>query len=299
MVRAGGNLKGRGDFILIRTTLAATCLSLVLGTSAYAQGGFEGLDLTGGEEKKEEKTEEAKPDAAAATEATPSTPQATQVPVEGESPQADGSTLTQGERDVTQEDRVKSVQRKLYIKKYRFELAPYVVVTINDPYYLKWGGAVRGAFYLADTLAISARFTLMQTLPTDDVRVAKRAFQSRIFYSVPIWSVMADFEWSPFYGKVSFLNSILHFDGYVIGGAGVVYTETSSLPNRGVNVAADLGFGFRFVAKDFLAVNAALINIAYVDQPAGTSKATVQNMMMFHLGISLFIPFKSTYREAE
>ena len=45
-------------------------------------------------------------------------------------------------------------------------------------------------------------------------------FQSRIFYSVPQWSAMGDVEWSPLYGKVAFFNSILHFDGYLLGGAG-------------------------------------------------------------------------------
>jgi outer membrane beta-barrel protein len=110
---------------------------------------------------------------------------------------------------------------------------------------------------------------------------------------------MGDFEWSPVYGKVSIFNTILHFDAYVVGGAGVVYTETSELPGRTVNFAADLGFGMRFVVKDFLAINAAIIDTAYVDQPAGTSKATTQNMLMLYAGFSLFIPFKSTYREEE
>ena len=55
----------------------------------------------------------------------------------------------------------------------------------------------------------------------------------------------------------------------------------------------------RFVVKDFLAVNVALINTSYVDQPVGTTKGITQNMMTLNAGISLFIPFKSTYREAE
>ena len=54
-----------------------------------------------------------------------------------------------------------------------------------------------------------------------------------------------------------------------------------------------------FVAKDFFAVNVALINTTYVDTPTGSPKASVQNMMAIYAGFSLFIPFKSTYREAE
>ena len=95
---------------------------------------------------------------------------------------------------MTLDDRVKSVQRKVYLKKGRFELAPFITLSVNDPYYTKVGTAVRGAFYLADTLALAGRVSLMQVLPEDDVRIAKRTFQSRIFYSVPQWSAMG--TWS-------------------------------------------------------------------------------------------------------
>jgi outer membrane beta-barrel protein len=106
-------------------------------------------------------------------------------------------------------------------------------------------------------------------------------------------------EWSPLYGKVAFLNSILHFDAYLLGGLGIVYTETSALPDRGPNVAADLGLGVRFVARDWLAVNVALINTSYVDQPLNSSKGATQNIMTLNAGISVFFPLKSTGREAE
>jgi outer membrane beta-barrel protein len=261
---------------------------LLSSSSAFAQNEFEGLDLT--DDKKPEK----KPADAAAAK-----------PVDRKPAVVAKEDLPAGERDITQEDRVKSVQRKLYLKRGRFELTPYVMYSVNDPYYSKFGGAIRVAFYPADALAISVRAALMQVIPSDDVRPAKRDFHSKIFFSVPQWSVMADFEWSAMYGKVSFLNSILHLDAYVLGGAGVVRTETSGvdlgagLARPPVNAAFDLGVGVHFVAKDFFAVNVALINTTYVDQPAGTTKGAAQNVMAIFAGFSLFIPFKSTYREAE
>lgn len=255
--------------------------------SAFAQNGFEGLDLS--DDKKEEPKKE---EPEATTPPPTNVKTATDVSPEKAEKKKDGPAV---ERDTTQDDRVKSVQKKLYLKRGRFELAPSFIINVNDAYYTKLGGAIRAAFYPADSLAISARFSIMQTLPTDDVRTAKRNLNSRIFFSVPIWSVMGDVEWSPLYGKVAFFNDILHLDGYLIGGGGAVFTETS--PNRGVNPAFDLGLGFRFVVKDFAAVNVALINTTYVDTPTGTTKGVVQNLMMVNAGISLFIPFKSTYRE--
>jgi outer membrane beta-barrel protein len=260
-------------------------LVLLVGSGAFAQTEFEGLDLTDDSKKPEKKPADAP---APAREAD-------------RKPAVKKEELPAVERDITQEDRVKSVQRKLYMKRGRFELAPYVMVTVNDPYYSKFGGAIRAAFYPADALALSARFSLMQVIATDDVRTAKRDFHSRIFKSDPIWSAMADFEWSPIYGKVSFFNSILHLDAYLVGGMGVVKTASNGTPSNEipVNPAADLGLGVRFVAKDFFAVNVALINTTYLDQPAGSSKGATQNMMALFAGFSLFLPFKSTYREAE
>lgn len=268
---------------------------------AYAQG-FEGLDLTDGD-KKEEKKDPPKDELDLSAPDKPATKKA--------APKDDGRKPLKPdqpavERDVTQDDRVKSVQRKLYIKRGRFELAPAAIINVNDPYYTRVGGQIRAAFYPADTLAIAARFALMQTLPSDDVRQATRTLQSRIFFSVPYWNAMADLEWSPLYGKVSFLNSILHIDGYLLAGGGVVFTERTGTPDpanndqpRPINPGFDLGLGLRFVAKDFVSVNLGLVNTTYVDTPRGTTKGVTQNLMMLTVGVSLFIPFKSTYREAE
>lgn len=269
---------------MFRTLCVAT--AVLFSTLSSAQDKFNGLDLSS-DEAPEGTT--STPDTKSTSMSDPSTP-------ELEPPARKRAPLV--ELDIIREDRVKSVQRKLYLKRNRFELAPYVTFAVNDPYYSKVGVAARLAYYLSDSLALSSRLTWMQTLPTDDVRIAKREFQSIIYYSVPVWSLVGNAEWSLIYGKAAFMNTILHFDGYVLGGAGAVITETSSLPNRGPNPAADVGVGMRFVVKDFLAVNAALTNTTYVDQPK-TTKSSLQNLMMLNVGISLFIPFKSTYREAE
>jgi outer membrane beta-barrel protein len=300
MARPGREVGAEKRLVTIRNVLWTGLVAcLLVAGPAVAQTDFSGLDLSGDDKKDEPVKDDAKKDdlGDGLDLSGPATPETK--PEADRKPLAKKDDTPAVEHDITQDDRVKSVQRKLYMKRGRFELAPYVMININDPYYTKWGGAVRGAFYPADTLAFSVRFDLMQTLPTDDVRIAKKNLQSRIFFSVPIWAVLADVEWSALYGKVAFLNSILHFDGYFVAGGGAVYTETSAAPNRGLNPGFDLGLGLRFVAKDFLAVNVALINTTYVDQPTGTNKGTAQNLMMVHAGVSIFFPFKSTFREAE
>jgi outer membrane beta-barrel protein len=253
--------------------------------SAAAQDEGLGLDLTDTPPKKEEpKKEEPKSTPPPSTVDNTPTP-----PAKNTGPAV--------ERDITQDDRVKSVQKKLYLKRYRFELAPYFMVTLNDPYYNKLGGALRAAFYLSDTLAFSARGSIMKTVATEDVRVAKKVFNSIVYRSVPIWAVSFNFEWSPFYGKVAFMNTILHLDGYITSGAGFMSTETTS--QSGFKPTFDIGGGLRFVVRDWVAVNGALINTTYVDTPAGTTKGGTNNLLAVYVGLSIFIPFKSTFREAE
>lgn len=290
------------NLVLRNLAFALLVVLLAGGSRAFARDQFEGLDLSGDEPKKEEPKKEDELDLTQPSTPPPSTTTTTTAKPAAtgdKKPEKDSAAV---ERDITQDDRVKSVQRKLYMKRNRFELAPYFAFNVNDPFYTKLGGAIRMAFYPHDTLAISARFTLLNTLPTEDVRTAKRNFNSRIFFSVPYWTAMVDAEWSPIYGKVAIFNSILHFDGYLLAGGGVVFTETSASldPNKaGVKPAFDLGVGFRFITKDWLAVNVALINTAYADVPTGSAKGSTQNVMLVHAGVSIFFPFKSTFREAE
>lgn len=261
--------------------------------SAWAQDGGFGLDLT-----EDSTTAPAEDDSSAdetSSEEEDTDAAAAAVTLEEPAPEKPSEPLL-GEREITQDDRVKSVQRKVYLKRHRFELAPYISVSVNDPFYSKFGGFLRGAYYLADTLAIAGRASIYQTLPSTDVRRAK-AIYGQMYNSVPQWSAIGDIEWSPFYGKVAMFNSIYHFDAYVIGGLGAMYTVTSG--RLGLHPAADLGAGLRFVARDYLAVNVSIINTAYVDQPTGTTKGALQNMTTLNAGISIFFPFKSTGREAE
>lgn len=290
---------------MIRIQAALLSLGLLLPAAALAQddnaGGL-GLDLTDDGTKKDDTQQQQQdvvPNQTDTGTSTTTTSPTTTTPTttEGDQTAAKKQDNTLGEREVIQDDRVKSVQRKVYLKKHRFEIAPFLNFSVNDPYYSKWGANVRVGYFLADTLSLGIRGHWFNVARTDDVVIAKRDFQSRIFFSVPQWGGVADVEWSPLYGKIAIFNNILHFDAYLLGGAGVVTTETTAL--RGIKLASELGAGLRFVAKDYLAVNAALINTGYVDQPTGTTKGAVQNILTLNAGISLFLPLKSTGRESE
>ena len=145
---------------------AALVLLLSLSSGVVFAQNFGDLDLTE-DPKKEEKKEPPKDELDLTAPDKKPAPKTGSPKDDDRKPlKADKPTV---ERDVTQDDRVKSVQRKLYIKRGRFELAPAAIININDPYYTRVGGQIRLAFYPADTLAIAAVSYTHLTLPTSDL----------------------------------------------------------------------------------------------------------------------------------
>lgn len=273
------------------TLLAAL---LALGPiSAFAQGtDFKGLDLTEDPKKEEEK----KP----AEDTPPPLP-----PPEPDRAKPAATAPAEQKLDEVQianEDRVKSVQRKAFLKKYRFEISPIGgFVTLNDAFYPKGGYAGHVAFFFSDSLGLGVRFNQFNVIPNDNVRLAKRELQAKLPYVHPKWSVNADLMWSPVYGKVSMYNSINTFDIFLLGGAGVVWSQTSpGLPEgigAGPHIAAHVGIGNRFHLSDWIAIEATLMDELYADQPGGQNKAILQNLVTLNLGLSIYLPLGFDYKE--
>jgi outer membrane beta-barrel protein len=203
------------------------------------------------------------------------------------------------EKDVALGDKVKAVQRKGFIKAHRFEVAPQISLSINDPFYQKFGGGLRLAYSLQDSFALAVRGTYFTPLRRDAVREGKLAFQSQLLSSQLYGLVMLDGVWSPIYGKASFLNkNIVHFDLYLSAGFGAVWSATSLAPrNEGPHIAADLGGGVRFYPKEWLAFELGLNATFYPDQPIKSVPGTVQKVFVANVGFSFFFPTTFEYVE--
>jgi outer membrane beta-barrel protein len=220
--------------------------------------------------------------------------------------QADLLALPEG--DVALGDRVKAVQRKGFIKRHRFEIAPLFAATVNDAFYQKIGGGLRLAYHLGDTFAVATRFTAydlqaslgpldikLRPLRTDNIREGQIAFQSMLLSSQPSRQAMLEGIWSPIYGKAAWLdNRIIHFDLYLTAGVGLVWSSTSfgsvGKEGQGPHVAADVGGGLRFYPLEWLALEAGLLLTVYPDQPVESVPGTVQKILTANIGVSFFLP---------
>jgi outer membrane beta-barrel protein len=201
------------------------------------------------------------------------------------------------EKDVALGDKVKAVQRKGFLKRGRFEVAPMFAATVNDAFYQKFGGGLRLAYNVHDSFAVALRGNYFTPYRTDNVRAGKLAFQSQLLASQLESQVMLDGVWSPVYGKFSFLQKqIIHFDLFLSAGFGLVWSATSGEPrNEGAHLATDFGGGVRFYPKDWLAFELGMIATLYPDQPVQSLPATIQKVFVANFGVSFFFPTSFEY----
>lgn len=257
---------------------------------ALAQG--MGLDLTDEPKKEEPKKEEPPPLPPPEPEPTPAPGPST-----SSAPKAEQQKLD--EISIANEDRVKSVQRKAFLKKLRLEITPMGFVTINDAFYPKSGPGARLAFWFADSLGIALRYDQYNVLNNDNVKLAKKELHAKLPYSHPRHGFAVEFLWSPVYGKVALANSINTFDTYLVGGAGAFitqYTESSGAADK-AQFAFHLGIGEKFHILDWLAIDLSVIDTLYSDRPQGQNKSVQQNLVSLNLGLCVYLPLGFDYKE--
>ena len=229
-----------------------------------------------------------------------------------------------GEKDVALGDKVKSVQRKGFLKAGRFEAEPIFAASLNDAYYQKFGGGLRLAYNFHENFALALRAVTYREpawsnprswdpapIRTQAAREGKIAFGGQLLASQIYDQLMLDGIWSPVYGKIAVLGkSIVHFDLYLAGGFGLVWTATSYAPrdNSGLGappgdfligrskLGVDLGGGVRFYPKDWLALDFGLIATFYPDQPVSSLPASIQRVFAANLGVSFFFPLSFDYQ---
>ena len=189
-----------------------------------------------------------------------------------------------GERKLS--DRIKSVQRKVFLKRRRFEIYPHLGIDLNDAFYahIVLGGSV--GFHVVDALSFEGRFGYVlgsvEEEPVRFVRQAAGALPER----PPRFELHGELDvvWAPLYGKVSlFGEGILHFDTYLAVGGGVFKTDAGTSP------AANFAFGQRYFINDWLVARAEVRNYLFPDTREG--ETDIQNLLLVNLSVSFFLPF--------
>lgn len=187
-------------------------------------------------------------------------------------------------------DRIKSVQRKAFIKRQRVEIYPYFGLDLNDPFYQHFilGGSV--AFHLADSMAVEVRGGgAIGKVRQKAIRFVRQETDSLIQDPPQFqYHVDVDFGWAPIYGKISlFGEGILHFDTYLSAGPGIFGTDA------GVNPAMNVGIGQRYFINDWLVARVELRDYIFIDRRNGESD--LQNLLILGFSVSGFFPMTFEY----
>lgn len=204
-------------------------------------------------------------------------------------------TRLEGE-DVSLSDRVKAVQRKHFLKKGRLEVVPTFAMSLNDAFYTKLGGGIAVNYHLADSIALSFHYQQFGIAQSENVRIAKRELQSLLLSSKLDWNAGVDFLWTPIYGKLSWFNTIVQYDLFLISGVGAAWSQTSGDPvGDGAHPAVNVGLGQRFSVSDWMAFEFWVKQLLYADRPQDRQISEIQKVLTLNVGLSFWIPPSFTY----
>ena len=188
-------------------------------------------------------------------------------------------------------DRIKSVQRKVFLKRRRLELAPLVGLSVNDAFYqhVTLGGSA--AYHLVDALSIEARGAVVAVAAeTNAVRFIRQETDSLLDEAQRQHEYHGELDllWSPIYGKFSlFGEAILHFDTYIAAGGGVFGTDA------GAHGAANIGIGQRWFLTEWLVVRLEYRNYFFAEER--NDETNLRTPGIFNFMFSFFLPPKFEY----
>jgi outer membrane beta-barrel protein len=224
------------------------------------------------------------------------------------------------ERSVTAD--VYAVQQIYALRRGRFEINPYWSVSLNDQFVTHPGPGLAANYYLTNVLAVGVNGTYYQPFNSD----ADFNFQNRraTRLAVPLTEYLGgyavNFTYVPMYGKFAgFSNFIFHYDGYLVGGVGGLFTRPIAVidpDNRKFDyehrIAFNVGFGLRIFLNRWFSVIGELRDYIYIEQLENTQVAPTQkqqqdkntwfgdkpltNNVQAQVGISVFLPFSWEYR---
>lgn len=215
----------------------------------------------------------------------------------------DEATAKSEARDESLADRIQSVERKVFLKRRRFEVHPYVGMDLNDAFFQHFFVGAGVAYHLEDSFAVELRGgAAVGEVQKGSVRFVRLATGS-LLEGQPSLLAHADVDatWAPIYGKLSlFGESILHFDTFVTAGVGIFATqrgeratpEAELLEVTNVNPAVNLGIGQRYYINEWLVFRFDIRNYSFIETGA---QSDFQNVTVLGLAISGFFPMSFAY----
>lgn len=221
-------------------------------------------------------------------------------------------------------EEIYAVQQIYALRLNRFELAPSVAFTLNDPYLKRYGLGFAMNYWFTNVLSVGFNFIWYDwgTNPLDRGTDIVPRIQNQFRLGVPIndwqFGLWANFTYVPFYGKFKVRKTIFQWDSYLIGGVGLMRTQPIPVFDPEVrsfdwntNVAFNVGIGLRIFLTRYLTFFTEFRAYMWPDKFENTrvdpgnrndpstwlqSGSTFVANTSIQIGLTLFLPVKFEYR---
>lgn len=226
-------------------------------------------------------------DPAPAPAATPAAPADRDLAKEGEETQEADETGT----GKTLQERIRAVSRRVFLKRQRFELVPLFGFTTNDPLNRAWSFGGRASWHFNEELAVDVGGGGGFNQPLQDLRIINPEADGEFPTGQPqLGYADVGVTFSPFYGKLALMaEQVAHFDGFISGGLGAVFTQTGNVANP----AFEIGLGTRVFVTRWLTMRADLRNYTY--PTFFSQKLTFPNSLIVSIGAGIHFPLDFDY----
>lgn len=224
------------------------------------------------------------------------------------------------QKEVAEE--IYAVQRMYALRNGRFELAPSIAVSFNDPYVAHT--AISGAlnYWITNVLAVGANVLWYQGLESESALNFAVRRSTRLAVPITEYQLGANlnFTYVPLYGKFTMFNdAIFQWDAYLVGGVGMLRTRPVAVVDPAVRkydfdwrVSFNAGIGIRVFVTKWLTIFGELRDYLYLEKlenlevALGEARndestwidenASLTHNVTVHVGATMFFPFGFDYR---
>lgn len=216
-----------------------------------------------------------------------------------------------------------AVQRIYALRARRVDLQPSFGVSLNDPYMQHQSISLAASYYITEVLAVGVSFNFYRWLEAERNLnfELSRATHQRVPINEYFWGGQLNFTYVPMYGKFAmFKEWILHWDVWVIGGGGFIFTRPRPKIDPDyrdfdftMKFCFNVGIGGRLFLSRFLAIYVELRDYIYPEELESLETSSneewrkddsnwldddykLTNNVTLHVGVSLFIPFVFEYK---
>jgi outer membrane beta-barrel protein len=206
--------------------------------------------------------------------------------------------------------KIPPVSGQLYRKAGRFEVAGGGSLSLNDAFYSKYFGDLKGTYHFDEHWAAGLHVAGGTAVKTSSATVCSasrgcsdattemmRQVPGRIHYIVG-----AEGAWSPVYGKLNmFSEQAAHFDLSLLAGPDLIVHDeilakdaASQSPSTKTSFGGHFGLGVRLFFTESIAARFEIKDYLYsVYVPNGGIGRDLQNQLFAELGVSVFLPLRN------